>query len=145
MEQTTEISALSGKKLSGKWGVAINPGFVAIPNMLLMHQGRIGLTDGELVTLQHLLMAWWHGDERPFVRPETIAKRTGASPRTVQRHVRSLEERGLIRRISATRREPVKYDLGGTVAKLTALAMANPPKPVAGASSDEMHQTKAPS
>ncbi|TDU32839.1 helix-turn-helix protein [Panacagrimonas perspica] len=144
MEQVTKVAELSEKKLSEKWGVAINPGFVAIPNMLLMHQGRIGLTDGELVTLQHLLMAWWRGDERPFVRPETIAKRTGASPRTVQRHVRSLEGLGLIRRINATRREPVKYDLGGTLAKLTALAKANPPKPASDTVQEELHQTEAP-
>ena len=112
--------------------------------MLLVHQGRLGLSDGALVVLLNLLMAWWHADESPFVRPETIAKRMGSSPRTVQRLMQELVRLGLVRRVNATRRQPVSYDLRSTVEKLSALAAVNPPKPSSGSAIAVTTQTNAP-
>ena len=122
--KTPEQSALRKK-----WGVALDPGFLLIPNSLLMRQHELQLGDGDLVVLLHLLMAWWHEGAHPFPHPGTIAKRMNVSARTVQRHLSRLEELGLVTRIGASLRERVRYDVRGTVALLSELAAAMPTKP----------------
>jgi|GEM_PF-1236915 len=117
---------VSNSPLREKWGEALNGGFLVIPSALLRHQYQLSLECGETLVLLNLLMSWWKSDDLPFPQTSTLAKRMGVSRRTVQRHIESLEGKGLIRRIwnsarQADRRATARYDLSGIVAELKRL------------------------
>jgi DNA-binding MarR family transcriptional regulator len=118
--------------LQQKWGTALHGGFVLVPSVLLRYQSELGIKDaGELLVLLHLLMSWWTPDEAPFPRVSTIADRMGVSARTVQRHLRSLESKHLVRRKGrrsddSTKRARTTYDLAGLVRGLQQLGAERP-------------------
>lgn len=121
--------------IRAKWKTALDAGFVVVPSVLLRRQGQLGISDGELVVLQHLMMAWWEQRSLPFTRPHVIAARSGGNVRTVQRHLSALEKRGVLIR----RREDrglTKYDLSPLVlilekqsATLPKMQTGNPDNP----------------
>ena len=85
-----------------RWRGAVTSGetgFVAVPSILLRSQARLGLTCVEVVVLTNVFMHWWQAHEWPYPRLSTIAHRMAASPRTVQRAVESLEDKGLLQRL----------------------------------------------
>ena len=92
-------------------------GFTQIPNLLIICQGHLGLTDGELVTLIELLKFWYDYDSRIFPSIETLAKYSGRGYSTVQRRLKNLEKKGFIKRKHrfATSDD---YDMYPCVAKL---------------------------
>ncbi|MYK60310.1 MAG: MarR family transcriptional regulator [Rhodospirillaceae bacterium] len=79
-----------------KYGEAAVAGFQAVPDVLLKHQTRLGLSPTNLVVLLNVLMHWWYPEQRPFPRPTTIAKRMGLSARAVQRSIQQLQQLGLV-------------------------------------------------
>lgn len=75
----------------------------------------------EVVVLLNLLMYWWQPEDWPYPRLSVISERIGASRRTVERAVHSLEEKGLVRRLrSETLEGPAirRFDLSGLVKTL---------------------------
>ena len=88
--------AVSWSTVRGRWGGAAEAGFVAIPSILLKHQGRLGLSDQELVTLLHVISYWWLYDNQPFPSSNTLAKRMGKNERSVQRSIRSLRKKNYV-------------------------------------------------
>ena len=114
------------KESEKKWGKAVMAlGYCIFPSILLQAQGRLGLSAQEMVILLQLAEHWWKADSLVFPSKETIAERVGLSAKQVQRHIKALEERGLVRRNA--RYKPGRgqlsnqYDLSGLVAKLKAL------------------------
>jgi DNA-binding transcriptional regulator YhcF (GntR family) len=118
-----------------RWGDAITAGFTPVPNALLRAQAKLGLSANDIVVLLNILMHWWHRDRLPYPRPLAIAKRSGLQIRTVQRSLRSLEEKGLITRLRTRtkvvveenvpkefRRARARYDLSGLREKLVTAA-----------------------
>lgn len=111
-----------------KWGSAMSEGFVFTPRALLRHQSELGLSALDVVVLLNLAGSWWTEGGDPYVRVSTLAKRVGLTPRSVQRCIGNLEQRGFI----AKHRAPgngrtstvivTRYDLSGLVAKLQAVA-----------------------
>lgn len=80
----------------------------------------------ELVVLLNVLMHWWEPGEWPHPRISAISHRIGTTPRTVQRAVRALQDKGLLvhrppekRHAGGTIR---RFDLSGLVARLNELA-----------------------
>ena len=97
-------------------------GFTGVPNLLIQKQSELGIKDGALVTLLGLLDKKW--DHRnPFPSAETLAKQIGKSIPTIRRHLRELEEAGLLLRIlrSGTSNE---YDLRPLIEKLEVIGSA---------------------
>ena len=89
----------TGKPVRDKWGQALDPaGFQAFPNLLLTQQQTLGLSNTDLVVLLHLNRRWWTRDEDPFPRPARIATQMGIHRRSVERCLKRLEEKGLIKR-----------------------------------------------
>lgn len=87
-----------------KWGEPVaRRGFAQVPNYLLhLNQfldrpQRLGAL--ELLVLIQLVATWWKKDELPFPSMKTLALRSGASERQIQRTVNRLEELGLIQRV----------------------------------------------
>jgi DNA-binding MarR family transcriptional regulator len=114
-----------------KWGDAVTRGrngYQVLPDVLLRNQHRLGLNCTDMVVLINILMHWWEKDRKsmPHPRPEQIASRIGATPRTVQRSIRRLSEVGLLKWMPPERsREGLsvrRFDVNGLVIKLRALA-----------------------
>ena len=78
--------------------------------------------------LLHLIVSWWKKDRPPYLSKRTIASRMGVDPSTIQRHVRAMETRGLLKRVvrrgDNKARQTNAYDLKPLVEKLHPLAVA---------------------
>jgi hypothetical protein len=73
------------ERVRDKWDVVTDPGFLALPYVLLLHQFALGLSSENLNVLLHVLAHWHSKGRMPYPHSNTIAKRMGASQRTVQR------------------------------------------------------------
>ena len=83
-----------------KWGQTLDhsSGFQIVPNLLLAEQNRLGLSSTDLVVLLHLNRYWWTRDQNPFPSSAWIATQMGLRVRSVERHLKRLEEEKLIQR-----------------------------------------------
>ena len=111
-----------------RWGEAVTSGetgFTAVPDILIRSQDRLRLSSTELAVLLNLLLHWWRVDEWPYPNTLAVSNRMGASRRTVERTLRSLEEKGLVRRFRSEVRgggpTVTRFDLSGLVETLREL------------------------
>jgi predicted transcriptional regulator len=93
-----QISSAGQGVIQQKWGEALGAGFQVVPNVMIQDQNRLGLDTIDIVILLNLMSHWWERDARPFVSPATIAKRMRVTTRTVERHLKKLENRKIIGR-----------------------------------------------
>lgn len=112
MDDLPKESELPVDSIAERWGAGVDAGFIAVPNMLVKAQARLGVSPIDIVVLLNIIMHWWHRDRRPSPRSTAIAKRSGLGHRTVQRSLRKLEGLGLIRRIRVSR-DRTEYSLDG--------------------------------
>jgi predicted transcriptional regulator len=120
---TTAADAITTKSGKDRWPPSVmKRGYTAVPTILLWGQGKLGLTPEELNVLLQLISHWWIKSENPHPSKATIARRMNKDPRTIQRHLTSLEGKKIIRR--QERRKVHKgqdsngYDLRGLIKKL---------------------------
>lgn len=86
-------------KFSAKWGEeASKHGFTQIPNVMIHCQKHLGLKDGELAILCHLLSYWFSEEGEVFPSIETLAHRSGKAYSTIQKRLCGLETKGFIKR-----------------------------------------------
>lgn len=114
------------RKADDRWGKAvIDRGFTVLPTMLFWAQGRLKLTPDEFNVVLQLTAHWWDANEDPRPAKDTIAERMGREPRSIQRYLKKLEDKGLVRRVARYRpgkgQGPNGYELDGLVARLQAL------------------------
>lgn len=103
MNNRQEVSEVEKSyPLREKWGDSLRQGFVVIPWVMLSRQRELGLTSLELVVLMHLIASWWEANNAPYPSSHTIAKRMAVSARTVQRHLKSLEGKGFLVKLSSS-------------------------------------------
>jgi hypothetical protein len=114
------------KNLPVIWGDAFGAGFQRVPHVLFKQQSALGLNAIDLVVLLNLTLHYWFEGRRPFVRPVTIAQRMDIGIRTVQRAVRKLEKRGLIKRKSRANAPGTEFDISGLLDRLSELALRDP-------------------
>lgn len=108
-----------------KWGDAIDAGFQVLPDALLKYQFALELTPIDLVVVINLTLHWWYADSLPFPTTVTIARRMGASPRTVQRSLQRIEELGLIKKVRR-KGQRTAFDLSPLATRLKKLARSDP-------------------
>lgn len=125
--ESNVFSLAAAKRSKEKWPSAVlSRGYSMIPSILLWGQARMELEPDELNVLLQLISHWWSADHDPHPAKETIARRMGKTPRTVQRHLTSLETKGFIKRVTRFKRHQGQdsngYDLSGLIAKLEAIA-----------------------
>lgn len=84
---------------SDKWSSRIESGgFTNIPNILIKNQSKLGITDPEMVVIMCLALYKW--DRRlPYPSVSTLSEHTGKTPGAIRNNVRSLEKKGLIKRV----------------------------------------------
>lgn len=112
MENSKEYS------FSSKWSPEINEyGFTQVPNLLLVCQGHLGLTDGEVITLLQLLTFWYRKDTPVFPSINRVTRRSHKGYSTTQRRLKSLAEKGFIER-ERKKGTSTRYDLRPCVTKL---------------------------
>src|SRR5262245_36823355 len=116
-----------------KWGEAAKAGFLMVPDLLLKHQGTLGLTPTELIVLLNICMHWWYAERLPRPRTPSIASRMRVQPRTVQRALKQLQKRKFITKVPGGRTvdgpsadDGAAWDLSGLVTRLEKLAKTDP-------------------
>lgn len=113
------------RQVGARYGAAaLRAGYTAIPNLLLRHYHRLGLSAAELVCVQQLCSFWWD-DRLPHPAVGTIAARMGKCVRQVQSYLATLQRRGLLdvvpRQGSGGERLSNAYDLRPLFAALVGL------------------------
>jgi predicted transcriptional regulator len=97
-----------------------------IPSILFWGQGKLSLKPDEFNVLLQLVSHWWTKGQNPHPSKETIARRMSKDPRTVQRHLTSLEKKGFLKRETRYKlhkgQDSNGYDLRGLVRKLKEIA-----------------------
>jgi len=111
-----------------KWGLAALGGFQQVPDLLLKHQAKLGLTSNDMVVLLHVTMHWWFADRLPFPATTVIAKRMGMAARTVQRSLNHLVKLRLISKVAINTEQGERraWNPSGLVARLQHLAQGDP-------------------
>jgi len=102
----------------GKWTPEIKVhGFTQVPNLLLVCQGHLGLTDGEMITLLQLLTFWYRKNSPVYPSINRVTKRSKKGYSTTQRRLKSLEDKGFIER-ERKQGKSTRYDLRPCVMRL---------------------------
>lgn len=124
----TKQAVTPGTQVSdSRWPDAVMArGYAKIPSILLWGQARMGLEPDELNVLLQIISHWWVKGQNPHPSKASIARRMGKDPRTVQRHLTSLEDKGFIARETRFKvhkgQDSNGYDLRGLVRKLKEIA-----------------------
>ncbi|MBS9903171.1 MULTISPECIES: helix-turn-helix domain-containing protein [Vibrio harveyi group] len=112
--------------LEDLWGdEALGVNWTSIPNSLIFLQSELGISSQEFVVLLNLCMHRFSSSPSRMPHPSvaSIASRTGQTPRNVRRHLSSLEEKGLLRRIATSSSGSLKgknqYDITPLIEQLT--------------------------
>jgi hypothetical protein len=85
-----------GQNLVLKFGDMMGAGFTVLPNILLKHQGLLGINSGELNFIAQIWFHWW-SDKDAFPSMSTISKRMGVKDdKTVRRYSKSLQDKGYL-------------------------------------------------
>jgi hypothetical protein len=124
----------SGSEAQGEAGFArrLSPliatlGVTAVPNLLIRHQARLGLSTYELVYLLHVLAHRWDGDAWPWVPIADIARATGSAERSVRDWKAAIIAKGYLavrkRGREGGGRGADEHDLSGLFAALEGLAL----------------------
>jgi len=113
--------------LKKKWGKnVVDLGWAAVPNILIDRQQALKINSVELNILLVLMKYWWSGKEMPFPSKKTIAETIGKDSTTVQRNIRNMEARGLLKRERRNWKSGGQssnvYDLSGLIAQLKPFA-----------------------
>jgi hypothetical protein len=114
----------------------LKQGFTAVPNALLRHQARLGLTATELVVLLQIWSYWWEEPVLPYPSVSTLGSAMGGGERQIRHLLSGLARRGLIRILprhsAAGAQVSNAYDLGPLLDRLSAAAEEGAsPKPEA--------------
>lgn len=113
------------ENLLEKWGDAAQGGYQAVPHNLFKFQGKLGLSHAELVTLLNILDHWWTVEKRPYPGADRLAKRMNTNARTVQRHLKSLHDKGYAVR-ERGEDENRMFNFSGLMTKLAELVRQEP-------------------
>lgn len=82
-----------------KWSKTLmDVGWTALPSVIIENQKQLDLSPIDMNIVLYLASKWWTPEGKPFPSKKTMAKAMGLNPRTVQKHIASLEAANYIRR-----------------------------------------------
>lgn len=82
-----------------KWSKPLwSAGWSGIPNIIIERQEALGLDPIDMNIILHLTQYWWRADDPPSPSVGTIAKALKLGVRTIQKHIKRLEDAKLIER-----------------------------------------------
>lgn len=83
-----------------KWSKPLwSAGWSGIPNIIIERQEALGLDPIDMNIILHLTQYWWRADNPPSPSVGTIAKALKLGVRTIQKHIKCLEDAKLIERV----------------------------------------------
>lgn len=83
-----------------KWSKPLwSAGWSGIPNIIIERQEALGLDPIDMNIILHLTQYWWRADNPPSPSVGTMAKALGLSIRTIQKHIKRLEDAKLVERV----------------------------------------------
>lgn len=91
--------------------------FSQIPNLLIVHTGDLGITPIEFVLLVGLIKHRWDIN-KPYPSLVTLGRYCGKSRNTMQAAARSLERKGLLRRVFRDGKRTNEYDFKPLIKRL---------------------------
>lgn len=97
-------------------------GFTAVPSVFLDRYHELDVTSAEAMVIVHLLSYKW-SSRNPFPRLAVLAEKMGLTTTSVRSHLRSLENKGLLKRVSRAGHSN-EFDLAPLFAKLEDLLPA---------------------
>jgi DNA-binding transcriptional ArsR family regulator len=113
------VSKASRRRAEDKWTPAlVKLGYCTVPSILLWAQKRLKLTSEELNIVLHLADFWWDADADPHPSKDLLAGRMSMGGRQVQRHLTSLEKKGIVTRVARYRSYRVQTSNGYSMAPL---------------------------
>src|SRR5262249_19278093 len=98
-------SAHAGKtRIAERFGASVcRDGYILLPNSILRHYARLGISEPELVFVQQLWTYWWD-TSLPYPSVVTIAARMSKSVRQIQHYIARLRGAGWL--VVVERRDP---------------------------------------
>jgi DNA-binding MarR family transcriptional regulator len=82
-----------------KWTKTLmDAGWTALPSVIIENQRQLGLEPLDLNIVLYLASKWWTAEGKPYPSKGTMAKAMNVHPRTIQKHIASLEAAGYVRR-----------------------------------------------
>lgn len=88
------------QKNERKWSPTLmDAGYMTIPNVIVEHQRALGLDAVDINVLLHLIRHWWIADNLPYPSKRTMADCMSVDVSTIRRHIKAMEDRGLVRRV----------------------------------------------
>jgi DNA-binding transcriptional regulator YhcF (GntR family) len=110
-----------------KWSKTLMAaGWTAIPSVILEKQHALGLDAIDMNIIAHLTIYWWKKTNLPRPSIATIAKAVGVKPRTIQKHLKKMEDDGFItrhqRRRSGQSNNTNLYSFEGLIKAVTPFA-----------------------
>ncbi len=84
-----------------KWTPALMAaaGWTALPSLILDKQPALGIDSVDLNILLQLAKYWWRKDDLPYPSKETLGELIGVTASTIRKHIKRMEQEGLIHRI----------------------------------------------
>jgi predicted transcriptional regulator len=117
--------AETGKVLRQKWKTALDKNYAVVPSVLLRNLPGLGVRALELAVLVMLIDFWWKPTDMPWPAKAKLAQMLGVSEKTVQRVIKRLIDRGLIKSEARYRahggQTSNRYDLTPLVERLEAV------------------------
>lgn len=124
-------------KILSIWGQnLLEDGWATIPNALLKYQSKLDISNSELVILIHLISFIHHPSSQIYPSINLLSERTNQDRRTIQRTIRRLEEKDLVRkRVRSKGKTDIgmtnTYDIDPLMRKLIGLYLSKPVKAIA--------------
>jgi DNA-binding MarR family transcriptional regulator len=117
------------RALEQKWTkTLIQPGYTAIPSVIVQQMGVLGLTPLDLAILMQILSYWWKVDNPPSPSIKTIAGGIGVSQSTVKRRIKMMVAARFLkrteRRLADARNKTNVYEFGPLIEAATPYAEA---------------------
>lgn len=82
-----------------KWSKPLmDAGWTALPSVIIENQRQLDLTPLDLNIILYLASKWWTAEGKPFPSKNTMAKAMNVHPRTIQKHIASLEAANYVHR-----------------------------------------------
>jgi hypothetical protein len=95
--QFVKRKARASKSIADRWSPPVAAvGWTPVPEVLIKHQGALGLSASDLAVLLNLELHRREASQKVWPSAATIAKRSGLSERTVRSRFGILAKRGLI-------------------------------------------------
>lgn len=112
-----------------RWGDAVDPGLLIVPNALLRHQNRLHLDTLDIVVILNIVDFWDDETGLPHPRLSILAARMGKSKRTIERAIVKLSELGYLQHLPSEQlrgKTIRRFDLTGLIQKLQELSRQTP-------------------